>query len=278
MIAIAIAVQGADGSESLQLQFDRAVSAKGEAYFTLRSNILAWGASAVPFLTEQASSTNLHARVLARAMLSWTAQPELNRRRTELIERALSPRISSHLPRISAVLGETGGSSAYGTFTPPQEDELRRKDAVPFLLEMVLKGPSDTQRPAFKEGVWARCFAAGLVGWYTGPDVVPVLAEELGSGDGKMPVAAVAGLGCARTYAAVEPLLGALSAQNDDVRASAYVALMDITGQDFRKGRILHTPPVTSDEITDAVREQFRAWWQDNKARLLGMPAPQEKK
>ena len=288
-VHLAIAAQPRDamaqgGGESLQQQFDQAVAAQGDAYFTLRSNIVSRGTAALAFLDGQATNTNMHARVIARALTSRIKEPELNLKRSAMLAAIFSKRgVMTHgrqdtLDPLEEVLrlagarpvgwsGSMMGSRPTPTsFAPPQKDDLHEEEAVPFLLEIVLKGLPETQRPASADAVLIRCFAAALVGWYTGADVIPVLAEQVKSGPHEMQVSAREGFRHARSYSAVAPLLVALSYDSTEIRLLAYHLLMDITGQDFRN---VKSQSLQASGVDDEVRKQFEDWWRQNKNRLL---------
>jgi hypothetical protein len=276
--------------------FEQAIAVQGKAYHILRTNIVAQGSGAVDFLKAQTLSTNLHARVVARGMLSWIAEPETNVLRTRLFVEMVDKASVSHVG-VERGLGqfiEFEHSDAQWRWRgrPPPQGLEKLDPPDPFLLEVALKGlsplGSDQRERVSEEGsdsggvmsqqlnegfesyaFWAQCLAAAQVGGHEGADVIPVLVELLKSPRRELRTYSTIGLKGTRRVEAIEPLLGALSDADGDVQVSAYLGLIELTGQDFRSGVRKMSPTVTAKQIDDEVRKQFREWWQENKERLL---------
>ncbi len=288
LMGSSVAAQVPEQAQSVEELFERAVEAEGQAYADIRDAILLRGTTAVRLLEQMRASDDRNRRIVAHGMLSWAREPETNRRRQELLRVALviSIRIATG-PLHGIMSGELapGGTEEPaedmmrlgGPFAPPLgQDELRQDSASPFLLELIIKGaigpPSfeETERAAETRGeqrkielvalgrnpnyqLWARCYAAVLVGRLRHPDVVPVLTGLLrASNHPELRACATAGLRNTRSVEGVAPLIDALSDLDPRVREGAFYALRDITGQDFGQDQ-----------------EKYREWWEKNGAELL---------
>jgi len=277
----------ADKKEDVPKLFNRAIAAEGAAYLQVRDAIVARGTEAVPFLKQERSGKDRTRRILAAAILGWISEPQKSTRREELVHAALIRSQSYALDRPSSLqleaarvpralaVGPTG--IVEGPATKDRiHDELHEGSAVPFLLELVLKGaihrprPEDAGkyaidqlRPSEREVrsaadnpqycLWTRWYAAALVGRLEGADVIPALTDLLQSSkDAGLRSSAAAGLGKTRSPYAVEPLIAALGDKDRGVRDKAGFALKKITKQEFG---------------TD--QEKWRAWWKENRERLL---------
>ncbi len=272
--------------EDQQKLFNRAVSVEGPEYLQVRDAIVARGAEAVPFLKQATSDKDRTRRILAAAMLDRISQPQRNTRREELVHSA----VLNAIGHITGVLSSVRAAAvapfvSSGWLMPGMEesgprlrDEWSEASAVPFLLEIALKGAIHRPQPqhAGRYGLmpreagrneakiryfakhaqyclWARCYAIALVGGLEGPDVIPVLTELLRSGkDAGVRSSAATGLANTESAHAVEPLLIALRDKDRQVREEAEHALRRITGQDF-----------------GADQSKWKAWWRQNKERLL---------
>lgn len=256
--------------QELEALFARAVSAERVAYYQLREEILS-REEAMPFLRAKLASNDVYSRVLAQAMLARATSPPSDQMRVKLLFEATAKavlKVKRGTP-LDNVRGDTYGHYDYGNrrYVQPS-DALHEIEAVPFLLEVVLKGPPDrdtsvdmTQPFAGQEAwVWQSCFAAGLVGVYTGEDGFLILKEVLNS-DKVAPLRASAaeGIRKKRTVESIELLIKALSDKSPEVRESALYGVEDLTEQKFGP---------------DAAR--YSAWWKQNKERFLkdGVPKP----
>ena len=199
-------------------------------------------------------------------MLEWTTNATLCGQREVLLGKAVGRAAMRRADLLMNIQSDAFGYFAgidKGYIQP--SDELHVGSAVPFLLEVVLKGPTlkgatappeagIRYRPigGYDVSVWMRCFAAALVGGYQSDDVVSLLVEML---DSKVPAplraCAATGLRRSKAAEAVEPLIGALSDANDDVRKSVQFALKELIGQDFG-----------TDE------RKYQDWWRENRARF----------
>lgn len=272
-------------AQSLKELLDCAVDAEEAAYGDFREAILLRGAAAVPLLERMRVSEDRHRRIVAEGILSWIREPETNRRRQELLRVAL---VNSMRMVTGPIDGIIDGEIAPRGKAQPQEgmirldgplvvplgrNDLRRDSAAPFLLELIIKGaigpasPAETERAGEKvdefrknqlmaldrnldDGLWARCYAAVLVGRLDHPDVVSVLKDVLQSSKHpELRACAAAGLWNTGSDEGVEALVEAMSDSERGVRKWAYYALRDITGQDFGQEQ-----------------EKYRNWWEQNKA------------
>ena len=269
-------------AELLKELIDRAVDAEEAAYGDAREAILLRGAAAVPLLERMQASEDRQRRIIAEGMLGWIREPEVNRRRQELLRVALVNATRMLTGPINGIIA--GEIAPPGTevlqegmmmrpdvswVTPLGRDDLRRNPAAPFLLELILKGaigpasPTEIERATERRknqlkalcrnpdyGLWARCYAAVLVGRLDHPDVVSVLTNVLRTSEHpELRACAAAGLHNTGSDEAVEALVEAMSDSDRSVRRRAYYALRDITGQDFGQEQ-----------------EKYRNWWEQNKA------------
>ena len=297
--SLAARAQAPQDTRALHDMFDAVVRTEGPAYFLVRSTFLARGDEALDFLEEQTSSTNLQARVLARSMLSWAADPDKASRRSALLldgmqRMAINLTVASRAAATNRVA--TGGldpgslaarravayivmrAIAADVGVGATEGELRQADATPLLLEAALKGAPQMTNSPMNGGAEVRGFATLLLGKCKDPDAVNVIAEQLKSGQPQARISAIIALEQSGNNSAVEPLLGALG-DGSGITELAYEALMKVTGQDFRQGVKPNELPVKPQELDDAVRKQFEDWWRQNKERLLAAPPqPQERK
>lgn len=249
--------------DRLDVLFTNAVSADNLAYVALRGEIVT-NELAVQFLTAKCASRDLRSRIVARGMLEWATNSALCLRRQEILGRAVAGAARRRGDLLTNIQGD-----AFGVFSGLDKglvepsDELHVRSAVPFLLEVILKGPTEPeagirQRPiqGYEPSLWMRCFAAALVGGYEGEDVVLLLVEMLDS-KAPAPLRACAATGLRRSKAgeAIEPLITGLSDANDDVRKSVIFALKELTGQDFG-----------TDE------GKYQDWWRENKAQFPKKP------
>jgi len=241
------------GIQTLEELFHSVVAAEGQSYFTLRSNLVAHSAGAESFLETKLSSRDLHERVLASSALSWVREPPTNYLRTKILANLVREANSRHSGLIRSV-----ESLSFGVWTisgPIQfRDALHEDAAVAFLLEVSLKGPTSLPDDPLVAAVakdhvlGARCMAAGIVGIYQSPDVLPVLRELLQSQQVALRVCAACGLGKMKTPEATEVLIDAFSDSDVSVREECRVALFDFTDQDFRDDKA-----------------KWLDWWQQNK-------------
>ena len=282
-----VSAQVGNEKEDLQKLFDRAVAAEGLEYAQLRDAIVARGVEAVPFLKQKCSDKDRTHRILAAAMLSWINEPQENKRREELVHQVLVWVHSRHfrsgmLTSVGAeALGPYSRGHARGEGRIELEDELHEVSAVPFLLELVLKGvigrprPEDAERYTYRRSkptersilvaaknpkycLWARWYATALVGGLQGADVIPVLTDLLQSNKSyELRACAATGLRRTKRLDVVEPLIAALADEMSAVRRSARYALVKITGEDYGWQDI------------DQQQGKYRTWWKQNKARLL---------
>ena len=134
------------------------------------------------------------------------------------------------------------------------EDALHQDAAVPFLLEVALKGPTPVPNNAMltematKYTMAARCMAAALAGGYHGPDVLPVLAELLHSRNASLRACAATALYTTKTAEGAELLIEALSDADRIVRETSLNGLEDLTDQSFGEDK-----------------EAWLKWWQEHK-------------
>lgn len=286
--------------KDLQRLFSQAVPAEGTKYAELRDAIVARGAEAVPFLKEQCASKDRNRRILAAAMLGWINEPGKNKRREDLVHQVLFH--SSHLRsdmltnvRAEATRAFVGvmrpGVRDGGREGPGFKDELHEPSAVPFLLEIVLKGtihpprPEDVRKYKYElrkptvsqvqsiarhpqYSLWAQWYAIAYVGGLQGTDVIPILTDLLQSSKSwELRTCAATGLALHRTKSldAVEPLIAALGDEEFEVRRAAAGALRSITGQNFSQDYF------GQDLRRDfrQVQEKYEAWWKENRERLL---------
>lgn len=215
--------------------FAGALTADQKQYVSIRQEIVA-NKTAIQFLIDKSSNTDIYTRVLSEAMLTWATNAALNERR----EKALS----------QAVIGIEQQHGGPWLLTRMRSDaalprnELHDGSSVPFLLEVLLKETTDQVR---------RSYAAVLVGGYDNRDAIVVLANILNSKANEPFIRACAATGLRRTKSAdaVEPLINALSDEKDAVKKSATMGLKELTGQDFG---------------TDQVK--YRDWWKANKDKF----------
>jgi hypothetical protein len=242
--------QAADKEATLETLFGEEVSAEGQQYRIAQSNLLAYGAAAIPFLERKLTNDNLHTRIVARATLSWIRQPETNTYRSLMLSRMLSHARRMHSPMLISVQGACwrfrvtvdGRAARYRVV-------MSEQDAVPFLLEVALKGSRAALSP--EDSIpWDRCVAAGLVGAHQGEDIVPLLAELLKSPEYELRTCAAIGLHRSKTPAAVELLIHALSDKSAEVRRACRHGLLDLTDQDFGENE-----------------RAYQDWWQRNRGR-----------
>lgn len=238
--------------KELEALFAAAITADQQQYVSIRQDIVT-NNTAIPFLTDKCSSTDLCSRVLAEAMLTWTTNAGLNARRAVLLSEAVLQTAQHH--------GGMWLITKLRSDAMLPQNELNDKLAVPFLLETILKGPGalfkDSKGIAgYPVAVWIRSYAAALVGGYDNRDAIAVLSGVLNS-KAEEPLRACAATGLRRSKSgeAVEPLVSALSDTNDGVRKSVHFALKELTGQDFG---------------TD--QGKYQDWWRENKAQFLKKP------
>lgn len=251
--ANAILVTGAIADDKtpveLQALFVTALAADQQQYVSIRQEIVT-NKTAIPFLLAECSSTNLHSRVMAAAMLTWATNATTNARREELLSETV----------FAFARGRAGIRviTRFGTEAPRRHDELHDQAALPFLLETVLKGPREMLKGSkeiagYPVALWMRSYAAALVGGYANRDAIAILNEILNSqGDEPLRLCAANALRGTKSAEAVEPLISALSDEKSAVKKSAQMGLKEITGQDFG---------------TDQAK--YRDWWTANKDQLL---------
>lgn len=287
LMGSSVVAQVPEQAQSVEQLFERAVEAEGQAYADIRDAILLRGTTAVPLLEQMRPSDDRNRRIVAHGLLSWVREPETNRRRQELVRVALVNSVHMATGPLDGIIGSEAVQdwadalpdmerSEFTRAPRLGEDELHEHAAAPFLLELIIKGaigpPSleEAERAGETRGelrkrdlvllgrnpkypLWARCYAAVLVGRLRHPDVVPVLTDLLrASKQPELRACAAAGLHNARSVEGVAPLIDALSDPDPRVREGAYYALRDITGQDFGQDQ-----------------ERYREWWEKNGAKLL---------
>lgn len=239
------------GNGALAQLFDQALEAEGQEYVSVRDHLVS-DPDAGEFLEHMTLSTNLQSRVIARAMLSWAEEREVNEDRYTKVMGILKLNASRILPMLDSVQSAAyvvdWDKSALRHSKP--DSVIHCDDAVPFLLELALKGQNSVMAGESYYEEYAGCYAAALVGAYKGADVFSVLVELLEtSDDDKLRACAVTGLRQLKTPEVMKPLLSALSDKSGFVRRSASLALRDITtvnyGEDVQK---------------------YEAWWEENKA------------
>ncbi|MBN2686097.1 MAG: hypothetical protein JXR40_12510 [Pontiellaceae bacterium] len=123
------------GNGALDQLFNQALEAEGQEYVSVRDQLLS-DPGAVEFLEPMTLSTNLHSRVISRAMLGWLEERELNEERFEFVFYNIEKRNISH-SGLSAIMSNYSNLDLSDTV-------LGSDTSVPFLLELMLKGPTSS--------------------------------------------------------------------------------------------------------------------------------------
>jgi|GEM_PF-5600834 len=250
-------------SNRLETLFGQAVAADGEKYIALRNEILA-DKDASSFLSAKATDTNLLPRVIARVMLSWGENPATNTFYNEAHVKSIGCMLSSALPPLKEIrysLSSYAAPDEFGYYEEPRQ--IKDTSEMMVLLEITLKGVTYNKKGEYQRmpeyEPWVRCLAVGLVEPCEDPDVVPVISEVLTKSTSyPLRLCSVMGLRRAKSFDTVEPLIGILSDENENIRGSAQRGLKDLTGQDFGFDQA-----------------KYREWWNQNKDRLLKKPPTQ---
>ncbi len=253
----------ADGT--LAQLFDHALEAEGQEYVSVRDQLLS-DPGAVEFLEPMTLSTNLQSRVIARAMLGWGKESELNEKRVRIVENVLNGASQKNGTLLTSVPPLIDGDFVgLGPVEIPK-NELRSKEAVPFLLELALKGPnSSNNEGAFSQqgfAIWGRAFAAGVAGGYEDPDVFPVLVELLKNSAPELRLCSVIGLNRTGNILAVDPLIDSLSDEDEMIREITAYALINLTGENLFGAGFIR-------DVGEDDGKKYRMWWEENKEEIL---------
>ncbi len=239
---------GQESVDQLHLEglFAKALVGDGKLYTSVRQDILA-DKGATVFLSAKAENTNLLARVLARAMLSWETDAATNIWRNDRIIASLDVMLASAASPLQKIQSELDAIRRTVTSSPAEE-----ASAV-VLLEIALKGPTIPMDPKYRrvpsDGMWVRCVAAGLAGTYADPDVPRVLAIlAKDASQACIRACAMTGLRKTETPQAVELLISGLSDNDKSVQEAAHLGLKRLTHQDFG---------------TD--QRKYQDWWEENR-------------
>ena len=226
---------------------------QGQEYITARSEMLQGGPAATEFLKSKLNDADWHVRVLAEAALDRATRPADYDRFTVILQTDVQLSFRSRGSPFSwlaralfehpyRIRREDIGSLDTGLFNPA---------AVPFLLEVLIKGPISCPRPVPPPGMaetwteeqqksWSeqvdrdcdtyvkltRCYAALELGWINDPRAIDALIEAATAG--AFPeLRRFGALGLAKTKRpeAIKTLLSLSEDPNADFRVTAVLML-----------------------------------------------------
>lgn len=231
-------------------------------------------------------------KVLKQAATDRANKPNAYVNQLELLDRSLQNAMlfASHTPSpdreryLGAIAGVAGGPlsmSMYGD--GEQNNKPNSKLTVPFLFEMIIKGPPQytngickdpfsgpLKRDASRSGgykwhdeeydLMTRYLSIGLIGKYEDPNVL-ILLNDLVDMDFDAEVKSFAshGLYVSMNPKAVDILLKVLTIENKEVRIRIWTNINYMTSR-----RLVWGEDPTKRQIAE-----FRTWWKDNKQLVI---------